>query len=355
MFQYNEHRPDFQNELDDKPTDLFLLENDNGCRAAITNYGARLVSLEVKNHAGILTDVVLGYNSLHEYLHSSELYYGAIIGRVANRIGDGYFKIGDVAYHLDQNNGPNSLHGGQHGFHHRVWEVIKEEKNKLVLGYTSADGEEGFPGTLTVEVTYTLTADDALQIDYKAHTDQETIVNLTNHSYFNLSGDGNGDVLDHEVWIDADEITALDEHATPTGEIITVADTPFDFRTPKTLGHDMEDQHQMMIWGNGYDQNFVLKKSEGELRKVARAWSPFTGILMEVETTEPGMQLYTANYLSGKDVGKNGVYYSRHAFCFETQHFPDAPNHKNFPSINLRPEEAFTSTTVYRFASRQHN
>lgn len=349
MFQYSSNRKAFQHLLNGKKTDLFLLENGKGCQAAITNYGARLVSLEVPDKKGHLTDVILGYNSLQEYLQSTELYYGAIIGRVANRIGKGYFILDGATYQLEQNNFPNHLHGGSKGFHNQVWEVRSIKSNTLVLGYTSVDGEEGYPGNVQVEVTYFLAEDNALHISYKANTDKVTLFNITNHAYFNLSGDGSGTVLDHEVWIDADKITALDEHSTPTGTFVDVENTPFDFRAPKTLGRDIDVNHQILKWGNGYDQNFVLNKKPQDFKVIARASGFKSGICLEVETTEPGMQLYTANYLSGKDYGKNGAYQARHAFCFETQHFPDAPNHSHFPSIKLLPNKPFSSRTVYRF------
>jgi aldose 1-epimerase len=320
----------------------------------VTNYGGIIVSLRVPDRGGTLDDVVLGYDSLADYEPSSP-YFGAIIGRYGNRIARGRFTLDGRAYTLATNNGPNHLHGGVRGFDKVVWEAAPFERGDsvgLVFRHTSPDGEEGYPGTLHAAVTYTLTDKNELIFDYHATSDRATPVNLTQHSYFNLAGDGKGDILGHVVTINADRFTPVDSTLIPTGEIRSVAGTPFDFRTPTPIGARIEQNDQQLRYGPGYDHNFVLNKSgkQGEPTLAARVLEPTTGRVMEIYTTEPGLQFYSGNFLDGTLRGKQGVVYKhRYGFAMETQHFPDSPNKPAFPSTILRPGEEYRSRTIYRF------
>jgi len=334
--------------------DQYILTNANGMTAKIITYGAILTELDVPDRDGKLGDVVLGFDNLKDYLERNP-HFGATTGRVANRIAKGKFTLDGKEYTLAVNNGPNSLHGGLKGFDKRVWKAgAKPTPNgtAVELSYVSKDGEEGYPGDLNVTVTYTLTNDNALRIDYTATTDKATPVNLTNHSYFNLAGPKSGDILGHELMIAAERYTPTDDTQIPTGEIKPVKDTPLDFTTPRRIG-DRIDQFKSSP-GGGYDHNFVLNSGgKEEPGFAARVSEPKTGRIMEMYTTEPGVQFYTGNYLDGKLTGRGGVVYKKHAgFCLEAQHFPDSVHHNNFPSIILKPGETYHQTTIYKFSAK---
>lgn len=333
---------------DGKQVDLHTLINPNGLRAKITNYGAILVSMEVPDRDGKMADVVLGFDTLDGYL-GEHPYLGAIVGRYANRIGKGKFVLNGVEYKLAVNNGPNHLHGGIKGFDKVLWKLedIKAESDEafVKLSYLSADGEEGYPGNLACSVTYTLTKDDELKISYEAKTDKTTVINLTNHAYWNLAGQGNGDVLGHELMLNADKFTPVDKDLIPTGEIKPVKDSPMDFTRPMAIGSRINQV------GMGYDHNYVLNSGGGKLDLAARVYEPNSGRVMEILTTEPGVQLYTANWLGGS--GKSGKAYKKHyAFCLETQHFPDSPNKPDFPSVVLNPGRKYSTETVHKFYAK---
>ncbi len=347
-------REQFQKIVDGKSVDLFVLSNKNGLKAAITNYGAKIVSLLVPDKNGVMTDVVLGHDSTDAYLKSPEAYFGGICGRFANRIAKGQFTLDGQMYQLAVNNGPNALHGGLKGFNAVVWDVKQMDTQTIELTYLSKDGEEGYPGNLNVQMTYKLTDDNALQIDYKATTDKATIINVTNHSFFNLSGAGDASVLDHLLQINADAYLPTDESSIPFGKPEKVEGTPMDFRDFHTIGERIDVDFQQLNWGKGYDHTYILNKKGSELSLCAKAVSPKTGIAMEAYTTEPGVQLYTGNWLSDDYVAKNGQRYPmRSAFCLETQHFPDSANKPDYPSVVLRPDEVFTSQTVYKFTCKK--
>ncbi|MFP4499797.1 MAG: aldose epimerase family protein [Candidatus Hydrogenedentota bacterium] len=336
--------------------DLYTLTNSHGVEARITNFGGIVVSLKAPDRHGELEDIVLGFDELDGYV-AEHPYFGAIVGRYGNRIAKGKFTLDGETYTLAVNNGPNALHGGLVGFDKKVWDAEPIEEDQaagLKLHYTSPAGEEGYPGTLDATVTYLLTNADELKIHYEATTDAPTVVNLTNHSYFNLDGAEAGPILDHEVMINAKAFTPVDETLIPTGEMRPVADTPFDFTKPKPIGQDIAADNEQMQFGGGYDHNFVLDKpAPGLLSKAAEVYAPDSGRVLEVHTTEPGMQFYTGNFLDGTLTGKGGVKYEhRYGFCMETQHFPDSPNQPDFPSTVLRPGERYTSTTVYKFSAK---
>jgi aldose 1-epimerase len=338
-----------------KPVEIYTLKNAGGVEAAITNYGGIVVSLKTPDRSGKFADVVLGFDSLDGYLKEHP-YLGAIIGRYGNRIAKGRFKLNGVEYKLATNNGANALHGGLKGFDKVVWtakEVSSPDSPALELTYVSKDGEEGYPGNLTATVRYTLTNKNELRIDYTATTDKDTVVNLTNHSYFNLAGEGAGDILGHQIMIDADRFTPVDEGLIPTGELKPVAGTPFDFRKPHAIGERIDAADEQIRRGKGYDHNFVLNGNMGTMRLAARVVEPKSGRVMEVSTTEPGVQFYTGNFLDGSVKGKGGKAYNfRYGFCLETQHFPDSPNQPKFPSTVLKPGQTYKSTTVYRFTAK---
>ena len=331
---------------------LFTIKNKNGFKALITNYGGRVVRLHVPDKKGHFDDIVLGYDKPESYLHSIEKYYGALIGRYGNRIGKAQFSIGDQTYFLEKNNGENSLHGGGKGFHNVYWKVEQPDEQTLELKYVSTDMEEGFPGNLNVRVVYCLTDDNELKIEYFASTDKPTIVNLTHHSFFNLTGDLSRTINNHILQIPAGFYTPVDEGLIPTGEVAPVDGTPFDFRKPTVIGERVEDGHKQLKFGNGYDHNWVLDV-HGEdkgIRFAAKVTDPLSGRVMEVYTNEPGIQFYGGNFLNGKDVGKGDIpYRHRTAFCLETQHFPDSPNEKSFPSVLLNPGENYYSVCIYHF------
>lgn len=332
--------------------DLYTLANDAGMRVGILTFGGIIASLEVPDRRGRRANVVLGLSSLDGYARRSP-HFGAVVGRFANRIAGGRFAIDGVRYRLDTNNGPNALHGGRNGFDKRVWQAADTEGETLILGYLSRDGEEGYPGNLAVKVAYRLGETDELRIDYQATTDQPTIVNLTNHSYFNLAGEGEGDVLDHVVSIDADFFTPTDATQIPTGELRPVRDTPFDFTTPRSVGERIRLDDEQLRLARGYDHNWVLRRADRSgVRPAARVFDPATGRILEVLTDRPGVQFYTGNSLTGELAGPSGrTYRQSDGLCFETQAFPDAPNQPAFPSAVLRPGEVFRSTTIFRFST----
>ncbi len=334
---------------DETEIDLYTLTNKNGVRVRIMTYGATIVSLEVPDRNGKLGDIVLGYDSLAGYLKVNP-YFGCIVGRYANRIAGGRFNLDGVTYELAKNDGKNHLHGGIKGFDKVVWRAEPTRQEGAVgvkMSYLSRDGEEGYPGNLSCIAVYELTDQDKLKISYAATTDKPTPVNLTNHSYFNLAGQGNRDILGHELMVNADAYTPIGEGLIPDGEIARVENTPMDFTKLKAMGAQIGEVQ------GGYDINFVLRGGQGELRLAAQVYEPASGRVMEIYTTEPGIQFYTGNFLDGTITGKGGKVYKQHyGFCLETQHFPDSPNKPNFPSTILRPGEKYSSLTVYRFLAR---
>lgn len=328
--------------------------NDKGMSMKVTNFGGRVVNLVVPDKSGKPVDVVLGYDSLTLYL-SDNSYLGALIGRYGNRIAKGKFTLDGKTYTLAQNNGENSLHGGPAGFHNVLWscEPFQNENGEdaLQLEYTSADGEEGFPGTLRVKVIYTLTNNNEWIIDYEASTDKPTVVNLTQHAYFNLAG--GGDILNHQLEIFADRYTPVGAGLIPTGELVSVAGTAFDFTSPHPIGERINGNEEQLKVGKGYDHNFALNKPKPDsLMLAARVSDSSTGIVMEVSTTEPGIQFYSGNFMDGAKKGKGQTYNFRNGFCLETQHFPDSPNQSTFPSTVLKPGEVYKTRTIYKFSSR---
>jgi aldose 1-epimerase len=339
---------------DGQSVDLYTLTNKYGMAVAISNFGGTLVSLKVPDRDGKLGDVVLGYDNPADY-ENGKAYFGGTIGRYGNRIAHGKFTLDGVVYSLPLNDGPNTLHGGVRGFNKHVWiarDVSSSAGEALELTYVSRDGEEGFPGTLTVKVVYTLFADEnAVKIEYTATTDKDTVLNLTNHSYFNLSGQGNGDILQHQLKLYASQFTPVDVTLIPTGKLQDVQNTPFDFLQPIAIGQRINMNDEQLKFGRGYDHNWVLdKKSPNTMSLAARAYDPQSGRVLEVSTTEPGVQFYSGNFLDGTVRGKDGkVYAYRSAFCLETQHFPDSPNQKNFPSTELKPGQTLHSTSIYKF------
>lgn len=342
--------------MDGKPVELFTLTNSHGIEIRLTNYGAIITALRTPDRSGHFDDIVLGYDSFAGWLHNGE-YFGAVVGRYGNRIARGQFTLDGTTYHLAVNNGPNTLHGGLRGFDKRVWSATpfqRQDSVGVVLEYTSPDGEEGYPGTLQARVTYTLTNDDKLIIDYHATTDKATPINLTQHTYWNLVGGVTRDILAHRLTLNADSITPVDSTMIPTGEITPVAGTAFDFRTPTAIGARIGDRANTQIrYGNGYDHNFVLNRAgvaPGDLVRAAYVEEPSSGRTLEILTTEPGIQFYSGNFLDGTITGKEGrVYRFRYGLALETQHYPDSPNQPNFPSTILRPGQEYRTRTIYRF------
>jgi aldose 1-epimerase len=337
-------------------TDLYVLRNSRGMVVSITNYGATVVSIKVPDRAGKFEDVVLGYETAKEY-EDGTAHFGGTVGRYANRIAHGNFTLAGKTYTLPKNNGENTLHGGLRSFDKKIWaakEVASKDGAAVEFTYVSPDGEEGFPGTMTVTVVFTLSsAKNDLRMDYNASTDKPTVVNLTNHSYFNLAGQGNGDILSQTLQLNASKFTPVDAGLIPTGELRDVKNTPFDFTRPVAIGERINAADEQLKLGRGYDHNWVINRRAGtsaiELAAIAR--DPKSGRVLEVLTTEPGIQFYTGNFLDGTDHGKGGkVYEQRYAFCLETQHFPDSPNHAGFPSTTLFPSRPFHSTTIFRFS-----
>jgi aldose 1-epimerase len=332
---------------DGKNVDLYTLTNTNGLKTEIMNYGGIVKTLYVPDRNGNLDDIVLGYDTLDEYIKDNSPYFGALIGRCGNRIAKGKFTLNGVEYKLATNNGQNHLHGGIKGFDKVVWNAQPLEQDDgpaLKLSYLSKDGEEGYPGNLNCTIIYSLTNNNELKISYEAKTDKTTIVNLTHHSYFNLASHGSGDILAHQLMINADRFTAVDEELMPTGEIKPVKGTPMDFTKPTAIGSRINKVK------GGYDHNYVLNSSDGSLALAASVYEPESGRVMEIFTTEPGVQFYAGNFLDGSIEGKGAVYNKHNGFCLETQHYPDAPNKPAFPSIVLRPGAKYTHLTVHKFS-----
>jgi aldose 1-epimerase len=342
----------FGKTTDGRPIDRYTLKNAHGLEADVITWGAIVTRLVVPDRTGTPGDVVLGFDTLDGYLKEHP-YFGAIVGRYGNRIAKGRFTLNGTTYTLATNNGPNSLHGGLKGFDKQVWTarpVTAADGQAVELSYVSKDGEEGYPGTLTARVTYTLTNSNALRIEYDLASDKDTVANVTNHSYFNLAGQGTGDILSHEAMISADRFTPVDETLIPTGELRPVAGTPFDFRTPMPIGSRITATDEQIKFGKGYDHNFVVNGEAGSLRHAVRVTEKTSGRVMEVYTTEPGVQFYTGNFLDGSLRGKGGkVYAFRNGFCLETQHFPNSPNTPSFPTTVIRAGEHYKSQTEYRF------
>jgi aldose 1-epimerase len=341
---------------DGKTADLYVLTNKNGMEVSITNFGGIVVSVKVADKQGKFADVVLGFDTLDGYI-ADKSYFGALVGRYGNRIGGAKFSIDGVTYTLPTNNGENCLHGGIKGFNKMLWDardVSNGDEPALELKYTSKDGEEGFPGNLMTTVVFTLTNKNELKINYSATTDKKTVVNLTNHSYFNLAGQGNGDILKSVLRVNADKFTPVNAGLIPTGELKSVEGTPFDFRKPAEIGARVDQNDEQIKLGHGYDHNFVLNKEKPSGPALAaRVEEPTTGRVLEVWTTEPGIQFYTANFLDGTVHGKGGIAYGRRtAFCLETQHFPDSPNKPSFPSTMLSPGQHYQTTTIYKFSTK---
>lgn len=341
----------FDTIIEGKKVGLYWIKNSE-ITAAFTNYGGRVIGLWVPDANNQMTDVVVGFGSAKEYKNSSEPYFGATIGRVGNRIAKGKFTLNGEAYSIPVNNGANSLHGGAKGFQDVVWDVEQPNDETLVFSYTSVDMEEGFPGTLKVKVTYMATEDNAIKMSYEATTDKTTVVNLTNHAFFNLNGEGSGTVLNHSVQIYADKFTPVDDGLIPTGELKMVENTPFDFTEPHTIGERIEVQNEQLTNGGGYDHNFVLNGArEKGFNKVAKFIGDKSKIVMDVYTEEPGVQFYSGNFMKGENAFKSGATDDyRTAFALETQHFPDAPNQPNFPSIVLKPKEIYATSSAYYFS-----
>lgn len=341
---------DFQKEVDGKQVNLYTLKNKNGVEVKITNYGCRIVSVLTPDKNGNFADIALGFNTIDGYLKDKD-YLGCIAGRFANRIGKGTFKLEGDTYSLYLNDGPNTLHGGESGLDKKVWDA-KQEGNKLELTYTSPDMEEGYPGNLTMKLVYALNDNNELSMDYEATTDKTTVLNLTNHTYYNLKGDGTKTILDHKMQIFADKTTPVDSTLIPTGEIVPVEGTPLDFREGKTIGQDIKADNQQIAFGGGYDHNWILNKEEaGALTLGLRMSEPTTGRVLEIYTTEPAMQFYSGNFLDGTLEGKYGQQYQyRCAVVLEPQHYPDSPNHDNFPSTVLKPGETYTQKSVVKFS-----
>lgn len=345
-------REAFQAMIDGKQVDLYTLKNNNGMVAKITNYGGKLVQLLVPDKNGRLGDVVLGYDSLEQTM-KGQASMGCIVGRYANRIGKGQFSLNGQDYQLTINNGPNHLHGGTKGSRFVVFDAVQPDEKTLQLTYYFKDGEQGYPGNCSLKAVYSLTDDNELKITYDATTDKPTIVNFTNHAFWNLAGEGQGDILNHEVTINAAAFTPVDDTLITTGEIRSVRGTPLDFSLPHKIGERINGSYEQLKFGPGYDFNWVLNKKGKEMSFAARVYEPTSGRVMEIYTTEPGLQFYSGNFLTGKapmDIGKGGKpYIFRGAFAMETQHFPDSPNKDNFPTTVLNPGEWFSSTTVMKF------
>ncbi|HJR61207.1 MAG TPA: aldose epimerase family protein [Vicinamibacterales bacterium] len=335
---------------DGRQVERFTLTSAGGIVLQAMGYGGIITSLRVPDRNGTAGDIVLGFDRLDDYL-ADDPFFGAIIGRYGNRIGKGQFTLDGRSYKLATNNGPNHLHGGRIGFDKVLWSAEPVDgKNAIAFTRTSPDGEEGYPGNLRVQVTYTLTDSNELIVDYRATTDKPTVVNLTQHSYFNLAGQASGDILAHQLMLNADRYTPVDDTLIPTGELAPVTDTPFDFRKPVAVGARINEPHPQLKNGQGYDHNWVLNRTGGGLQLAARVTEPTSGRTMEIRTTEPGIQFYSGNFLDGKLTGKEGVQYRHRAgFCLETQHFPDSPNKPSFPTTTLRPGAEYRSTTVFTF------
>jgi aldose 1-epimerase len=340
---------DFQTTIDGKDVNLYYIQNDT-MKVAITNYGSRIVGIWVPDKTGKLGDVNIGYSSINDYLNTHELYYGALVGRYANRICKGKITLNGETYQLPINNGINHLHGGPKGISQQVWDVKEHTSNSITLAYTSKDGEEGYPGNLEVEVIISVSNNNSLNFDFQAKTDKSTVVNLTNHSFFNLAGEGTS-INDHYLTINAPFFTPIDSTLIPLGIIDSVENTPFDFQTAKKISQDINVDDQQLLYGRGFDHNFVLKdQPQKEKFLAAEVYEETSGRILQVWTVEPGLQFYSGNFMNGADKGKYGNLFNyRTAFCLETQHFPDSPNHPMFPSTVLNPNETYRTSTSYVF------
>lgn len=338
---------------DGTPVDRYSLSNSNGVKAEIITYGGRIISLQTPDKNGKIENITLGFDNIEDYLKANP-FFGALVGRYGNRIAKGKFSLDGVEYKLATNNGENHLHGGNIGFDKKIWQTQTKEganESSLLMSYKSQDGEEGYPGNLEVSIVYTLNNENELKVDYTATTDKATVVNLTQHAYFNLSGDFAKDVLGHEVLLNADAFLPVDGGLIPTGELRNVIDTPFDFRSFKKIGQDIDNKNEQLQLGRGYDHNWVLNGEIGALKAAAEAYESESGRLLKVLTTEPGVQFYTGNFLDGTLQSADGVGYGqRSGFCFETQHYPDSPNQPNFPSVRLNPGETYSTQTVFKFS-----
>jgi aldose 1-epimerase len=342
---------DFQKTINGEQTDLFTMTNDNGMGMKVTNYGARIVALCVPDKAGKPVDVVFGYNTLDEYLNNPEKFYGAAIGRYGNRIAKATFQIDSVIYKLAANNGVNHLHGGPKGYFAVIWKAEQVNPSKIIFTYLSRDGEEGYPGNLEISMIYELTPSNELKIEYTATTDKKTVCNLTQHTYFNLSGEGSATINDHLLMINADKYTPVDETLIPSGELAPVENTPMDFTRPTAIGERVNNDFIQLKYGGGYDHNWVINKQTIGVELAATLESPVSGIKMSVFTDQPGLQFYGGNFLDGKDNGKSGKpYVYRSALCLETQHFPDSPNQPQFPSTLLLPGQKYSHVCIYKFS-----
>jgi len=341
--------------LGGKAVSLFTIKNSKGMVAEITDYGATLVALKVKNNKGEFSDVVLGYDKLEDYREHIN-FFGATIGRFANRIENSNFELNGVNYKVAKNDGENHLHGGIVGFDKVVWEKTPESQEynqNIEFSYLSKDGEEGYPGNLNVKVKYTVTEEDELKIEYYAISDKDTIINLTNHSYFNLSGQGSGDVLKHKIMINADKFTINDKYSIPTGEIATVNNTPMDFRKLTYIGENISSSYEQIVFGGGYYHNWIINNGGHKLAKAAEVFDEKSGCVMEVYTTKPGIQFYSGNFIKGVETGKGGTsYMKRSGLCLETQYFPNSVKHQNFPSPILKANEKYEHSTVYKFSAK---
>ena len=340
---------------DGRPINLYTLTNSHGLEIRAMNYGGIILSMRVPDRKGQLADIVLGHDTLEGYIPNPP-YIGAIVGRYANRIANGTFTLDGKTYTLQTNDGPNTLHGGvKRTFDKVVWddEPLTHGENGVAFTYLSKDGEEGFPGNLKIKVTYTLTNEDELVVDYEASTDKATPINVSQHSYFNLGGEGTGDILNHELMLNADRFTPVNSKLIPIGELRSVKGTPLDFTSPTKIDARIEDPYEQLVLAHGYDHNFVINRKGDRLELAARVYEPTSGRVLEVSTTQPGIQFYTGNFLDGTVTGKQGhVYKKRYGFCLETQHFPDSPNHPEFPSTILRPGGTFHSKTIFKFSTK---
>ena len=355
MSLFNVNKEFFGKTTNGAIVDQYTLKNSNGMEVSIISYGGIITSWKTKDRDGNYRDIVLGFNNLSDYETISP-YFGALIGRYGNRIREGKFSLDGVEYNLAVNNGENHLHGGLKGFDKVIWDVEEEVNDKsasLILRYTSSDMEEGYPGNLDVKVTYTLNNDDELRVRYEAETDKKTVVNLTQHSYFNLSAGLSRDILSHEITINSDSYLPVDQTLIPTGELRDVGGTPFDFRESKSIGDDINNEDKQLTFGNGYDHCWVLNNQDEGIRLVATAYDPVSGRLLEVSSDQPGIQFYSGNFLDGTLESKDGAKYEfRSGFCLETQHYPDSPNQESFPTVILNPGEKYDTKTIFKFSTR---
>ncbi len=347
----------FKGEIDGKEVSLYHLSSKNGIEVALTNYGARIVSLLAPDGEGIKHDVILGFDKAEDYHNEEEPYYGAIVGPYANRIANGKFELDGETYNLEQNDGTNTLHGGFKGLQFIAWDTKSVSPQSVQFECQLKDGQSGFPGNRTITVTYSLTEDNELTVEYKATTDKKTVINLSNHAYFNLNGEGSGTILNHKLQIVAQQITPVDATLIPTGDLMEVAGTPFDFTHMKRIGADINEPHEQLERGRGYDHNFVLEdwnKNNPHPTKAVKLKGDHTGIVMEIYTDQPGIQFYSGNFMSEKVTLKSGVKDSyRTALALEPQHFPDSPNHPSFPSTTLKPQDTWQSISIYKFTAQQ--